>query len=763
VSMAAATHSHSSEVQQLQHHLLKLMDDVQRDDREDPRQRAEVLIALNVFCSEDLLLGLWQLLEEVDMRQEMLLVRLLIDMTPDGVEDVCARLLTLDNPELRSMGYGILALQSTRGAARRLVEAFDREPGLVLKRGGKKKFAPYSFATCMLAGIREFKDPTLDRVAMQCLRRFAEGAEDITLLLELLHHDDPKAAKLGFVALASRVMGYIHRAAYEHVICLQPASLLFDPKATDWLSRAITEAPEIIEVICEQGPPRLDGPTFIRARLLALREVGDEVLTRVCADLLSGQRRLPSVRIEEALYPKAALSEAGRHLKRARTLAYLIALLMEYRPVLSALIEALIIGEEVEVNAVERMLSLSSDAGAFNVATALIAHWHQLDPDDADQAPFWRWVDGIWHDDRHLRPQQALLASLSSPDETAGYAAEILSAVDDPFGQLLRHTVSGELVSRADILPLLDQPWLPALRARLRHPSSHLHPQTLIAFARLGAQDLRASFKARRAACIDESPERGALDYALRLLDAHRLAAASLPDPSDLDGALGLRMLDQRFERGASALARVSHLPSDHPLPTALRNQPTAGLLQMFFWATDIHDLPLARLINKPWALSFEAVIDLDASQILASRWLDGALTQLPAPPCALPPPPALTASFLGLPWRTPRDGLDAALTAADGELLVLIPREGLRARARAFAVIQEVEVRLEFDRDGLLFRALQAAPKPSLPDAIAATTERFGPPTFATPRLASWRFTTLDLTLTQDPSFGLTEQVTLR
>ncbi len=608
------------------------MDEVQSSDREDPRLRAEVLISMNVFCSEDLLLGLWQLLEEVDMRQEMLLVRLLIDMAPEGVESACERLTQHADQELRAMGYGVLALQSTRFGAKLLADAFEREPGLILKRGGKKKFAPYSFTTCMLAGIREFKDPKLDRMAMKALRRFAEGEDDLALLLELLRDQDPKVGKLGFVALASRVMGYIHRAAYEHVICQQPTPLLLEARTRDWLAKALTEAPEILEVVCEQGPPRLDGLTFIRARLLAVQEIGDDALTHICTELLSGHRRLPSLQIEEALYPKAALSDASRHLRRARTLGYLIALLMEYRPVLSALIEALSTGEEIEVSAVERLLMLSSEDGAFNVSTALIAHWHQLNPDNPEQASFWRWVDGLWHDDRHLHPQQALAAALSSPDETAGYAAEILGAVDDPQGKSLRKISSGELVEREDIVPLLDRStWLSALRARLRMPTAHLHSQTIVNLARLGLSSLSSALRARRSACKEESPERGALDYALRAFEAARIAS-ELPEIAVLPD-LGLRLLDQRFERGARARDRIKDLPDTDPLTVALLSSPSVGLLQQRFWATDAHDLSLLRLIDKPWSLSLDAVIDLTDSKVLASRWLDGEGFVITPPP----------------------------------------------------------------------------------------------------------------------------------
>ena len=146
----------ASAVARLQEHLLHLIEDVRTRGWEDPVLRAEVLIQMNLLCSRDLLLGLWQLLEEVELREEMLLVRLLVDMDPEGVEAQCLLLIESEHEEVRSMGYAILALHSTPSGTARLVAAFHREPAVVLARGGRPKLAPYSFATCMLSGVREF-------------------------------------------------------------------------------------------------------------------------------------------------------------------------------------------------------------------------------------------------------------------------------------------------------------------------------------------------------------------------------------------------------------------------------------------------------------------------------------------------------------------------------------------------------------------------------------------------------------------------------
>ena len=752
----------ASAVAQLQKHLLGLIDTVRNEGVEDPVLRAEVLIQMNMLCSQDLLLGVWQLLEEVDLREEMLLVRLLVDMDPVRVEEQCDLLLQSEDEDVRAMGYGVLALHSTQTSTRKLVEAFHHEPQLVLKQGGRRKLAPYSFATCMLAGIQEFKDGELDRKAMTALRRFSEGRDDITLLLELLEATQPRVAKLGFVALASRVMGWIHRASYEQTICNQRPPM-FDEKTRKWLSHAVVKAPEIVEVLSERGPTGLSGPLFARARVQALHEVGDQVLVELCAKLLEGDVRLPSSRIESALYPRFG-GTPPKVQRRIKELAFTMGLLLEYRPALAELVEELGRNSGLGMAVVERMLMLSTSSGAFNLSTALLAHWYQLDPEDPDEGPFWRWIDGLWFDDRHLTLSQAIDAALNAPDETSIYAARVLASVDDACGQMLHNVCTGEAISDVEMAVMIDDArWISALRAHIRHPTVSMHPQTIIASARLGLKVLQPIFQARRNAFQEESPERGALDYALRLMEADLLASRH-PAFEKLKG-LGLRALDRSFERSSAAKTRLeAGLGRGHSFLKMLDNDTVSGVLSVKFWICEEGASLSQGQLKRPFDLSAELAIDLEKGRILQLIWVEGRGRVRSSLPTRRLTPSKLREGFLGIRWGQEKDTLAGVLKKLGGELIVIVPREGHRARSRVLARLHHQDVWLDFDHNGRLCCGVREVEAKDIEDAVQQLRKRYSDPSCGSAEHVRWFFEDVEVTLKAEASLQrLVEEVAWR
>jgi len=287
----------SVSIDHLQSRLVSMLEAVRNHRIEDPALRAEVLLAMNQLCSPGMLLGLWQTLETVGPREEILVVRLLRDMESARIESATAELIADDDPLVRSVGYGVVALRSRPAGAALLVEAFAREPGVVLKRGGRRHLAPHSFVTCMLAGIREFKDPDLDAVAMRALEGFAEGREDLATIKQLLEETRPDVARLGFVSLASRFMGKLHRFAYEDVVCNAPYTLTTAQRR--WMQRALSLAPEVVEAIAEAGPTGVGDADFIRARIKILRQFAGDAASDQVDQLLAGTLSLRSVALED--------------------------------------------------------------------------------------------------------------------------------------------------------------------------------------------------------------------------------------------------------------------------------------------------------------------------------------------------------------------------------------------------------------------------------------------------------------------------------
>jgi len=752
----------NSDILRLQESLLHLMAEVQQRGHEDPLLRAEVLLTMNLLCGPELLVGCWQLLEATSARQEVMLMRLLLDLSPADVLRACQTLVDGEDEELRSVGYAMLALQGSPESTAILLPGLQDEPAVVVGRAGRRHLAPYSFVTCLLAGLHEFRDPVIDKTILQCLKRHAQKQPELALIQGLLREQPALVTKLAVVTLGSRVMGILHRAAYECVVCGQTTTLLDEP-TRHWLRAALQMAPEVIEVICDLGPAGLDGPAFVRARIQALGELGADLLTHLCAKLLQAKLPLPSLSVEAALHPKSFVDTPSTLRRRSRTLAFLLALMLDYRPALAELVDGLAQGHDLEAAAVERLLLISGTQGPLNFSLALISHWYQLDPNKPDERPFWRWIDGLWHDDRHLQLSEQLDMSLRRPDETAMFACTIVESVEDERGRTLRLIRGGQLIERHEMATLVNASLaLAVLQTQLRDPDLVLHPKTLTNIARVGISSLVPMLRARRRTLPDDHSERNALEYSLTLLEARRLAVAE-PDAERLL-SYGFKALDLRLEGCTQALDRFSQLSRNHPLIKALEGYPTRHVVQLFLWPpSHLHEALEAHL--KDPVLCAEMVIDLGAARCCLVQWRDFNDALRAAIPVISPAPSPLNHQLLEIPWGLLQSELPDHLVRIGGELVAMVPRDGETAWVRAWIQVASHTLRLEFDRQGRLFRILRDATPPiSLTQATQQMQEIYGAPTFRSPSSATWCFDTLTVHLGSDPGFdGVVEMTTVK
>lgn len=679
--------------------LLRLMEEVESSQREAPELRAEVLLSINQHCSPDLLVALWHIIEAVEPRQEMLVVRLVRDIDSDRLDASGHALLQDEDPLRRAIGYGIIAMRARHAGARVLAEALGDDIALILKKGGRSELAPYSFLTCVLAGLREFKDRTLDAIAPEILHRFANGEDDLDILHDLLQDFRPPVAKFGFVALASRVMGLVHRAAYDYALRHQRKQLL-DPQERRWLGRALLLAPEIIEAITEAGPARMDAPELILGRLVALTEIDEDEAAHFLTGLLSGDMVLPSLFIESRLHPDEHINYEELATFRRHSIAYLFALIIQHRPLLSLFMEALSQQGELETLVLERLINLSGPNGALNTSMAVVSYWLMLDPRQADDRAFREWLARTLHDPGPDALSARIDLALASPTHEAFYALRLIASVHDDFGILTLHMLEGRAVPLSQLQPHLGHPRLvPAIYALLNH-GIPLHVTTLRSIARAGLDVLLPAL--RYALSRDPlSPQREPIEAAITLLEATRAAAHH--EIFQMLGSLGLEALDRQYQ---------------------------PGLLRTFFFFP-VPGRPLGERIATA-----EFVLDADL-QIEDAYWSDSEGAHLRSADLPVAPPSLAGRLFKQLRWGLPLEQLEGALESAGGQSLSQVLLES--GHTRVLIELAGQTLRLDFDTDQGLIRALRPTPHSAFKDALAHCTRALGPHTFQGEERAYW------------------------
>jgi len=733
-------------IEHLQSRLLRLMDSVRTQRSEPETLRAEVLLAMNQMCSAELLLGLWQTLEEVGARGELLLVQLLCDLETERFDTACSELLESRDPGERAIGYGVVALRARPRGAVIVADAFEREPGIVLRKGGRRHLAPHSFVTCMLAGIREFKDPVLDRLAVEALRQFAAGKSDLDLIAKLLEDKKPSIAELGFVSLASRFMGKLHRLAYMKVMRGREPNLTNAERA--WMFRAMRLIPEIVEAIAEPGPLGVGDADFIRGRIAVLRALRTKDLTEFVRHLLQTPPELQSVRIERARSKKQGPSEEENRLA-CRSIAFLLSLLIGHRYGLSLFVTGLAEKGDLEMDVIYRILTLSGPNGALNLSAAMVAHWYELNPDDAEEGPFWRWIDGLWQDDRLTLASDGVTAALAHPNETAIYATRVLGTLGDGFAALSSSFHSGQPIDVGDLAVHLNNPLLvPVLRACLHDPEAELHPVSLVTLGRTRLTGVMQSLRMRLSSCLDRSlVEAGA--RAIRLVDAEAIVE-NHPIYRDLL-ALNLRPADREIESHTNAEGEEEV------------DEDAVGLvvLRVYFWLADsVLPIPVGTRPASGYAARAEFVVDVGTRTVLHGTWTDRDGHEHSEVSCP-PPPHEFQAQFYGIPWRTPLAGLEKRVQQVGGELLATVPLSD--GSTRTLATIGDVAIRLDTHAQGGFFRAVVPVDFTRLESATNAAMARFGRPTFRTGSSAVWRFEGMEVGIRPDPAFDtLSEYVAL-
>ncbi len=718
-----------------QSRLLRLMEGVREQREEHTTLRAEVLLSLNHLGSAALMLELWQSLERVGAREEMLLVRLLGDMDSGSIDRLCGEMLGAAEENQRSVAYAILALRGEAQSASLLVKALEREPLVVLKRAGRRHLAPYSFYCCVFAGVRELKDERVRRMVPALLRRFGEGTSELDCVAGMLDSERPEEARLGFMVCATLFMGKMHNHAYDDVLCGAPRRLVRAERR--WLQRALCLTPEVIDVILEPGPLGLDGADFVRARAAVIKQLDANVTGKVAAGLIRGE------------IPLRTVSEAEQAAKKSKELGYLLSLLVGERAGLAELVPRLKDGGEVESDAVIRMLELSTGSGAINSAVSAVAHWFETSEADAEQRPFWRWCNSLWRDDRHVTIAEALDAALSSPDETAMYAASIVAATDEPLGRFVRALISGHQVDLGVIAPLVDHgAFVPVVRACLRNAALRIHPLSCIALARSGLTGLQAALRARLEASGEDEQRRQALGYAHRLVVAARFAQSHPLYRQLCD--LGLQPLDREIESLEQVEARNPERPALKAMRSVLGER---ALLSIYFWLPK-SSLPQAVGVRPAsgYAARAELVIDLSAGRVQYAAWFDRAGREHTGTRLAEDPACYRTA-FGGIPWFTPVENLPEAIVAADGVVIANAPLYSPVSR-RILARLGVGEVRLDTDELGRFQRALGPTGERNLDAAIARYVDTFGPPLFRTDSAAVWRFKAIEISVRPDSAF---------
>ena len=743
-------------IEHLQTRLIRLMEQVQLKRYEDPRLRAEVLLAMNQLCSPELLLGLWQTLEEASAREEMMLVRLLKDLESVDFGAAQEALLLSGDPGARSIGYGVAALRGRGQDASYLLAGLSREPELVIARGGRPELAPYSFLSSLLAGAQELEDCEGGNPIWLCLEAYEKDEDELKAIDFLLQQTHPIARRLGFVTLASRLMARVHDYAYDLLVAREARSLSPSEKAR---SRAMLErAPEIIEALATPGPAGLDGPEFVHARVGFLRELGCDCIEHLVQGLIAGRRELMSHQIERQLAQAQGMAHAEKNLKQSKTLGFLLALIVGQRAGVAAFIEGFSEEGELETLTLGKLLELSGERHALNTTMSLLAHWHQL---QANEAAFKRWVESLWHDDRHGSIDEALDAALARPDETAIYAARIIKSVADPLGSVLRQLSSGQVLELRALNRVRELPrFLPAVLACLRDSESKLHPSTYLALARIGLSAILPVLNA----CERQSKDPTTLEQIHRaqlLLSCQR--ATQQHELFQSMEHLGLRRVEQEIEPSSESLKR---LPPDSGAARALAS-PLGGrhMLRVYYWLPET-EAP-AQVGARPfggYAARVELVVDLHAGRVHHSSWFDS--NDLRHSPLQInPTPPIYQEGFAGLLWETPIEFLEERLHQANSRLWAAAPLSvGAPAATRSLVSFGANPARIETDELGRFFRVLNPTKWKGVEEALSYYLERYGRPQLQTKSTAQWVFEDIVLSIKQDPAFDtLAQIITLR
>jgi hypothetical protein len=742
-------------IEHLQSRLLRLIDEVRHRGTEPPSLRAEVLLAINRLCSPELLSSLWTMLEKVGAREELLLVRLLGDVDGSAMDGACRKLLQSGDPHQRAIALAVSALRGERSDARRLAEHFSREPELVLQKAANQALAPYSFVTCLLAAVRDFHVPLFANLLAGILRRFADGQTELELIEALLDDERHELAQIGFVTLASRFMGRLQRYVYDDVVGGQPRTLT--RTELSWMQRSLSLCPEVLEAVAEPLPAGTASPEFMRARIRVLAQIAEEQVATLVSELSSGQRRLRSLVIEAALSGEA--DSAERHAAHGRSLAYLLSVLLGHRPGLVALMDGLQHERELETVVMAKALELGGDAGAINVACALLGHWHELQADDPDQGPFRRWIESLWRDDRHRQLEQGIDAALGCPDESAIYAAQIISSLGDPLGVALRAVIRGQLVDLATLSPLSRQSRCAmALRALLRAPELEPHPQTLINIARAGMLETQPSLRSLER---HRSPAiRKAVWAAMRLCQSQRCVYHH-PLYRQLQD-VGLEPVDREFCEGEQAEERLEGR-SPAALAALKRTTGERVLMDVYFWFASAS---LPNIVGTRPASGYAAraqfVVDLESQRVQHAAWYDRAgrehvNTRLP------PAPSDSCESFHGIAWDTPIESMADAVGRLGGTVLS-VARMGHGSPASRMSVrFGERTLRLEIDDLGRFFRALLPLEVSTLDAGVRELEASWRQPTFRTDSTVVWRFDQLECGIRPDPAFDKLAQYVMR